>query len=121
MRRAVQGVPAVPLGKKTAAQACPSGGSRRVQVALKERGIDKLLDEAREDNKENDARLTAPKSERQPTPFPPPPPPATGRLRLLTAGLDRVTWRGLGPWLPRGGSRRLALALSMCSRYAVCP
>ncbi|KAJ2981710.1 hypothetical protein NQ176_g1862 [Zarea fungicola] len=30
-------------------------------VALKQRGIDKLLDEAREDNKENDARLTAPK------------------------------------------------------------
>lgn len=25
------------------------------QVALKQRGIDKLLDEAREDNKENDA------------------------------------------------------------------
>lgn len=25
------------------------------QVALKERGIDKLLDEARDDNKENDA------------------------------------------------------------------
>ncbi len=33
------------------------------QVALKDRGIDKLLDEAREDNKENDARLNAPKSE----------------------------------------------------------
>ncbi|KAG6035972.1 hypothetical protein E4U41_005858 [Claviceps citrina] len=31
-------------------------------VALKERGIDKLVDEAREDNKENDARLTAPKT-----------------------------------------------------------
>lgn len=28
-----------------------------LQVALKSRGIDKLLDEAREDNKENDARL----------------------------------------------------------------
>ena len=27
------------------------------QVALKERGIDKLLDEAREDFKENDAQL----------------------------------------------------------------
>ncbi|PHH79329.1 hypothetical protein CDD80_5092 [Ophiocordyceps camponoti-rufipedis] len=33
-----------------------------LDVALKKRGIDKLLDEAREDNKENDARLTAPKS-----------------------------------------------------------
>lgn len=32
------------------------------QAALKQRGIDKLLDEAREDNKENDARLTVPKS-----------------------------------------------------------
>lgn len=32
------------------------------QVALKSRGIDKLLDEAREDNKENDVRLTTPKS-----------------------------------------------------------
>ncbi|RCI13114.1 hypothetical protein L249_0056 [Ophiocordyceps polyrhachis-furcata BCC 54312] len=32
------------------------------QIALKKRGIDKLVDEAREDNKENDARLTAPKS-----------------------------------------------------------
>ncbi|OAA44636.1 glycosylphosphatidylinositol-N-acetylglucosaminyltransferase [Beauveria brongniartii RCEF 3172] len=31
-------------------------------VALKHRGIDKLLEEAREDNKENDARLTQPKS-----------------------------------------------------------
>ncbi|KAH8175063.1 NAD(P)-binding rossmann-like domain-containing protein [Sarocladium implicatum] len=30
-------------------------------VALKTRGIDKLLDEAREDNKENDVRLTTPK------------------------------------------------------------
>ncbi|KAG5980887.1 hypothetical protein E4U55_003528 [Claviceps digitariae] len=30
-------------------------------VALKEKGIDKLVDEAREDNKENDMRLTAPK------------------------------------------------------------
>ncbi|PTB77446.1 hypothetical protein M440DRAFT_1400360 [Trichoderma longibrachiatum ATCC 18648] len=30
-------------------------------VALKARGIDKLLDEAREDNKENDVRLSAPK------------------------------------------------------------
>ncbi|KAJ6786472.1 hypothetical protein PWT90_06510 [Aphanocladium album] len=29
-------------------------------AALKQRGIDKLLDEAREDNKENDARLTQP-------------------------------------------------------------
>ncbi|KZZ92522.1 hypothetical protein AAL_06148 [Moelleriella libera RCEF 2490] len=34
-----------------------------VKVALKTKGIDKLLDEAREDNKENDARLLAPKSE----------------------------------------------------------
>lgn len=33
------------------------------QVALKDRGIDKLLDEAREDNKENDVRLLSPKSE----------------------------------------------------------
>ncbi|KAM3433381.1 hypothetical protein MY4824_006031 [Beauveria thailandica] len=31
-------------------------------VALKQRGIDKLLEEAREDNKENDARLTQPKT-----------------------------------------------------------
>lgn len=31
------------------------------QVALKERGVDKLLVDAREDNRENDARLTAPK------------------------------------------------------------
>ncbi|KAG5930273.1 hypothetical protein E4U42_002485 [Claviceps africana] len=31
-------------------------------VALKEKGIDKLVEEAREDNKENDARLTAPKT-----------------------------------------------------------
>ena len=31
--------------------------SRCHQVALKRRGIDKLLDEAREDNKENDATL----------------------------------------------------------------
>ncbi|KAK1251638.1 hypothetical protein MKX07_007117 [Trichoderma sp. CBMAI-0711] len=30
-------------------------------VALKSRGIDKLLDEAREDNKDNDVRLTAPR------------------------------------------------------------
>lgn len=30
-------------------------------VALKQRGIDKLLNEAREDNKENDARLIQPK------------------------------------------------------------
>ncbi|KAM3534472.1 hypothetical protein MY4038_002300 [Beauveria bassiana] len=30
-------------------------------VALKQRGIDKLLEEAREDNKEHDARLTQPK------------------------------------------------------------
>ncbi|KAF4126170.1 TRIAP1/MDM35 family protein [Geosmithia morbida] len=29
-------------------------------VALKARGIDKLLEEAREDNKENDVRLNAP-------------------------------------------------------------
>lgn len=34
-----------------------------LQVALKDRGIDKLLDEAREDNKENDVRLLSPKSE----------------------------------------------------------
>lgn len=33
------------------------------QVALKQRGIDKLLEEAREDNKENDVRLLSPKSE----------------------------------------------------------
>lgn len=33
-----------------------------LKSALKERGIDKLLDDAREDNKENDARLSAPKS-----------------------------------------------------------
>ncbi|RDA92729.1 hypothetical protein CP533_1428, partial [Ophiocordyceps camponoti-saundersi (nom. inval.)] len=33
-----------------------------LDVALKKRGIDKLVEEAREDNKENDARLTAPKS-----------------------------------------------------------
>ncbi|EXV06444.1 UPF0203 family protein [Metarhizium robertsii] len=31
-------------------------------VALKDRGIDKLLDDAREDNKENDTRLLTPKS-----------------------------------------------------------
>ncbi|TWU78291.1 TP53 regulated inhibitor of apoptosis 1 [Metarhizium rileyi] len=30
-------------------------------VALKDRGIDKLLDDAREDNKENDTRLMTPK------------------------------------------------------------
>lgn len=30
------------------------------QVALKARGIDKLLEEAKEDNKENDVRLSAP-------------------------------------------------------------
>ncbi|KAK8922616.1 hypothetical protein VCV18_006675 [Metarhizium anisopliae] len=33
-----------------------------LQVALKDRGIDKLLDDAREDNKENDTRLLTPKS-----------------------------------------------------------
>ncbi|OAA45420.1 Mitochondrial distribution/morphology family 35/apoptosis [Metarhizium rileyi] len=33
-----------------------------LQVALKDRGIDKLLDDAREDNKENDTRLMTPKS-----------------------------------------------------------
>lgn len=38
-------VPTVLMNNKTDAQ----------QVALKERGIDKLLEEAREDNKENDA------------------------------------------------------------------
>lgn len=32
------------------------------QVALKERGVDKLVADAREDNKENDARLNASKS-----------------------------------------------------------
>ncbi|PFH57684.1 hypothetical protein XA68_14694 [Ophiocordyceps unilateralis] len=32
-----------------------------LNAALKKRGIDKLLDEAREDNKENDARLMGPK------------------------------------------------------------
>lgn len=37
------------------------------QVALKNRGIDKLLDEAREDNKENDVRLSTPKSESPPS------------------------------------------------------
>lgn len=30
-------------------------GANERQVALKQRGIDKLLEEAREDNKENDA------------------------------------------------------------------
>ncbi|KAG6004408.1 hypothetical protein E4U43_000751 [Claviceps pusilla] len=35
-------------------------------VALREKGIDKLVDEAREDNKENDMRLTAPKSRSHP-------------------------------------------------------
>lgn len=30
-------------------------GSNVVQVALKERGIDKMLEEAREDHRENDA------------------------------------------------------------------
>lgn len=38
-------------------------GTDGKQAALKQRGIDKLLDEAREDNKENDARLTKPNSE----------------------------------------------------------
>lgn len=33
-----------------------------IQAALKERGVDKLLNDAREDNKENDARLMEPKS-----------------------------------------------------------
>lgn len=33
-----------------------------MQAALKERGVDKLLNDAREDNKENDARLMGPKS-----------------------------------------------------------
>ncbi|KAG5951558.1 hypothetical protein E4U53_002812 [Claviceps sorghi] len=32
-----------------------------LRVALQEKGIDKLVEEAREDNKENDARLTAPR------------------------------------------------------------
>lgn len=32
-----------------------SSGADTSQVALKQRGIDKLLEEAREDNKENDA------------------------------------------------------------------
>ena len=32
-------------------------------MALKEKGIAKLLDDAREDNKENDARLMSPKRE----------------------------------------------------------
>ena len=32
-------------------------------MVLKEKGIDKLLDEAREDNRENDARLMSPKRE----------------------------------------------------------
>jgi hypothetical protein len=32
----------------------PNAANKR-QVALKQRGIDKLLEEAREDNKENDA------------------------------------------------------------------
>lgn len=36
------------LGKTTGTFSFPQG-------ALKERGIDKMLDEAREDNKENDA------------------------------------------------------------------
>lgn len=35
----------------------------RLQVALKARGIDKLVMEAQEDNKENDGRLMSPKSE----------------------------------------------------------
>ncbi|CAH0026286.1 unnamed protein product [Clonostachys rhizophaga] len=34
-----------------------------LKVALKDRGIDKLLDEAREDNKENDVRLLSPKND----------------------------------------------------------
>lgn len=36
-----------------------------IQAALKERGVDKLLNDAREDNKENDARLMGPKSKSQ--------------------------------------------------------
>lgn len=34
------------------------------QVALNKRGIDKLLEDAREDNRENDVRLMVPKSKR---------------------------------------------------------
>lgn len=34
---------------------CTNEARKQTQVALKKKGIDKLLDEAREDNKENDA------------------------------------------------------------------
>lgn len=40
------------------------------QGALKERGIDKLLDEAREDNRENDATLMGKKKCKWPGPEP---------------------------------------------------
>lgn len=41
------------------------------QVALKQKGIDKLLDDAREDNKENDMRLNNPNNKSKSAPLTP--------------------------------------------------
>lgn len=41
--------------------------TKRLQVALQERGIDKLVEEARDDNKDNDALYLGRKCRLQPT------------------------------------------------------
>ena len=62
MRRPFSAVPKVSRGACVRPLSLKSHDYNFAQVALKERGVDKLLDEAREDNKENDARLAAPRS-----------------------------------------------------------